>query len=560
MSHVHFLDVFDPAGLSAGLSDRDAAEQARSLGLAAPSPRLLALLTRIREQPPGVTVNVVGGRDQLPVQWIAGEPPRAEGEGAHCALWTLILPVDEDVQALAVAGPKIEAWVESLGLRMYDPQREAFERQEALDKAATQAIVQRRAEQKASAEATDVTHSDIMLIEPYGFFMNGVFGTFATFRQARAELSLREVCELWMKGRKLDHPYDIAPKRLITRLLQRFPFDGEGKGIWCGRHPLTEPVYQSDGVRVFRVSRGRLDEVLRQLLPLARGLFLTVAVPDLDLYVNRSRNPEAFAAHPMEKLAALDPDWQNHRLSKEKLVETLSKALGKVLMPLGFNLVEEKGPLRLICYERSLANGRVRHVVGYESTGLVAQARSQRYLETCEVPIGGKPELTRAVVAEMILNTARCRDDRDWLGLLGGGVDSSNEYCAMAVEDLERLILPQLNALRTAADLWAWHQRRPVAGDRFVPDSPGMMPPVGNWPAVRAWLKEGNGTPRHYHNPWHLSSSLYAARCLPDEQLLPMLDDWLASFNPEAEHLMPRARKLAEVLRAMPQTPMDAPL
>jgi len=42
--------------------------------------------------------------------------------------------------------------------------------------------------------------------------------------------------------------------------------------------------------------------------------------------------------------------------------------------------------------------------------------------------------------------------------------------------------------------------------------------------------------------------------------LLPLLDDWLAVFHPEAEHLMPRARKLAEVLRAMPQTPMDAPL
>lgn len=62
MSYVHFLDVFDPAGLPVGLSDNDAAEQIRILRLSAPSPRLLPLLTRIPQQSPGITVNVVGAR------------------------------------------------------------------------------------------------------------------------------------------------------------------------------------------------------------------------------------------------------------------------------------------------------------------------------------------------------------------------------------------------------------------------------------------------------------------------------------------------------------------
>lgn len=86
MSYVHFLEVFDPVGLPAGPSDRDAAEQARGQRLPTPSPRLLALLTRICQQPPGITVNVVGCKDHQPVDWVTGEPPRLEGEASNCAL------------------------------------------------------------------------------------------------------------------------------------------------------------------------------------------------------------------------------------------------------------------------------------------------------------------------------------------------------------------------------------------------------------------------------------------------------------------------------------------
>jgi hypothetical protein len=108
MSHVDFLDVFDPAGLPDGLSDREAAEQARNRRLAEPSPRLLALLTRIRQQPPGMTVNV------LSVEWIDGDHPRVEGEGANCALWTLVLPIDEDfdTEELEDVEPRITHWAE----------------------------------------------------------------------------------------------------------------------------------------------------------------------------------------------------------------------------------------------------------------------------------------------------------------------------------------------------------------------------------------------------------------------------------------------------------------
>lgn len=129
MSYVHFLDVFDPAGLPAGLSDRASVEQARGQRLATPSPRLLALLTRIRQQPLGTTVNVVNGQERQPVEWVAGEPPSVQGEGATCALWTLILPVDEDMEKLQGTVSQIEAWARELGLRVFDEAQQAFAQQ-----------------------------------------------------------------------------------------------------------------------------------------------------------------------------------------------------------------------------------------------------------------------------------------------------------------------------------------------------------------------------------------------------------------------------------------------
>ena len=120
MSYVHFVDVFDMEEAPAALSDGEAAEQAKGLRLAAPSPRLLALLTHIRQRTSGITVNVVGGAKQEEVRWVAGEPPRVEGDGATCALWTLILPVEEDFEELEEAMPQIQEWVATLGLRMHD--------------------------------------------------------------------------------------------------------------------------------------------------------------------------------------------------------------------------------------------------------------------------------------------------------------------------------------------------------------------------------------------------------------------------------------------------------
>lgn len=560
MSYVHFLDVFDPAGQPDALSDHDAAEAARSLRFSSPSPRLLALLTRIRQQPPAITVNVVGGQDQQPVEWVAGPTPSVTGEGANCALWTLILPVEDDFDALQDAVPQVVVWAKGLGLGVYDPQQEAFARQQAHEEAATQAIVARRAAQPP-VDSSSLAHSDIFIVENYGFAMSGTMHTFASFRESRPQLSLREVCDTWLTRRKFGKSYSLGIRRVISGLLERFPFESGATGLWCGRHPLNEPVSRSEAVWAIRVDTARLDDVLRELLPLARGWFLTVVVPEQDFYVNRTWDPEAFSAHPMERLQALDPEWMTHRLTDEQGLKRLTEALTKLLEPRGFQLVPDEEKTALVMFERQWMNGQVRHVVFYANgDGLVAQVRSQRFLETVVEPVMKCSYRSFSAVAEMTLWANRYREDVDWLG--AQGEIWSELQCTLAVEDLERLILPQLEGMHTAADLWKWARNQPVEAQKSDSErkSREVPPCVGDWAAAHAWLLKGTGKPWHYRDPWRMDRTMYAARCLPDEQLFPMLDDWLKAFHPEGSVYTPRTKQVIEILRAAPQTPPDAPL
>lgn len=79
MSYVHFLDVFDPVGLPKGLSDRDAAEQARSQRLTTPQP---APAGAINAHPPTTTGHHrQRGRWPGPVARGVGSRRSAAGDG-----------------------------------------------------------------------------------------------------------------------------------------------------------------------------------------------------------------------------------------------------------------------------------------------------------------------------------------------------------------------------------------------------------------------------------------------------------------------------------------------
>lgn len=124
MGFVYILEVCDPEGLSPDLPDHEAISRQRDRRLAEPSERLSMLLARIRQQPLGVTVNVVGGPQHLAVEWGAEQPGSAQGEGACFAHWTLMLPMEDDVDALQDAAESLTFWAEELGLRVFDVQRD----------------------------------------------------------------------------------------------------------------------------------------------------------------------------------------------------------------------------------------------------------------------------------------------------------------------------------------------------------------------------------------------------------------------------------------------------
>jgi hypothetical protein len=400
MSYVHFLEVFDPTGLPAGLSDREAAEQARKLLLSQPSPRLLALLTRIRQQPPGITVNVVGGQGQQPVEWVTGDPSHVQGEGANCALWTLVLPVDDDFEALQEAVPLLQALAVARGLRVYDAAA-------ALSRQSPSAAAEQPAPPAGPTSADELPGpSDILILQPPAFLT-----TLGELLQRQPGIDIYQAVRSFLREPKEYHYGCADTGRLLTRLLQAFPFETHGFSIWGGRHPLHEPLFRNEGVRLIRVAPEQLETVLWQLLPLARELFLSVAVPGLKLYVDRSGDPKKFQGHPLALLETLDPQWREHRMPRDKVDALFQQALTKVLHPHGFHVLDEKGAFRF-AFWRPLRLGGGRQVISYGG-GLRVEVQSDRYWGVKRA-VFPTIDLSSAAVANWTLSAERQRDNTDW--------------------------------------------------------------------------------------------------------------------------------------------------
>lgn len=397
MSYVHSLDVFDPAGLPVGLSDRDAAEQARSLRLTTPSPRLLALLTRIRQQPPGITVNVVGGKDQQPVQWVAGEPPRVQGEGAHRALWTLILPVDEDVEVLAAAVPQLEAWAKALGLRVFDETQEALTQRVPKPAPVTAPVV----------DGQELPGPGDILILDWGY------EPVSQLVRHPHNLKLRQVVQRCMqrefKKNQIYHEPNL--RRLLVRLLQSFPFETHGNRHWCGRHPVTAPLHRLPGLRLIRVAPEHRTEVLKRLLPLARELFLTVVLHDEEFFVERSRFTKDYKAQREFMLRDMDPDWAKLRLTPKQREKQLFRVLSDALAPHGFEPLPDK--VFKNTFTRPLRVGGGRQVIRFgASSGMGAHVQSERLLSVMHAS-GLKVDLTHASVVSFDRPSLVRQDDPD---------------------------------------------------------------------------------------------------------------------------------------------------
>jgi hypothetical protein len=533
------LEVFDPEGLPAGLSNKAAAEQARFQRLPVSSPRLLALLTHIRQWPTGITVNVVGGQNQQPVVWVAGDPPRVEGAGATCALWTLILPVEEDVQELQRAVPQIEAWAKALGLRVFDEVQEACAQQGPKPAAVAATVPVVDGEELPGP-------SDILILNWGARCVTEYVGHphYLKMRQfvqrCMARDKLAEINRTSSVQRQTYPEADV--QRLLQRLLEFFPFEAYGQSHWCGRHPVTEPLCKRPGLRLIRVAPEHRTEVLKRLIPLSRELFLTVVLHDREFFVERSRFEKDYKAQREFMLWDLDVNWTKVRLTPKQREKQLCHALTDALAPHGF----EHQPDKVFhnTFVRPLRHGGGLQMIQF-GDHLRAHVESDR-LSSVQRVVGWNTPPTvvsfdQSLLAEMAEPGACVWEGRS----------DSPEEIAWAVEDIRQLLLPVLDRLHTAQDLWEWL-------------SQPMTLPSGRFPGFSDLhsLKEWCGI---HQNFFALTKRIYAARCLPDEAFQPLLHVWRAAAEAESK-LRPdhpgikNTLKLAEAFEQMPQTPLCAPL
>ena len=114
-------------------------------------------------------------------------------------------------------------------------------------------------------------------------------------------------------------------------------------------------------------------------------------------------------------------------------------------------------------------------------------------------------------------------------------------------EDVVRLVIPRLDGMQTAADLFSkeWCFNKPI--DYF-------MPGFSDMPRLHAWMANKGNVLSGLHR------GIYSARCLPDEVFKPTAIAWMESLKNRSQPADMKEVKFIEVLLDMPQTPMDSPL
>lgn len=507
MSHVDFLDVFDPAGLPVGLSDREAAEQARHRRLSQPSPRLLALLTRIRQQPPGMTVNV------LSVEWIDGDPPRVEGEGANCALWTLVLPLDEDfdTEELEDVEPRITHWAEELGLRVIGELVEALEEDERDEAHPKERTPFRPPETGARPVRSPVSSDGVVSI-----FLNHHIGLSAFSNcQGRTEAELEELGNELMRMERFREGADIRRSlarrdRLILRLLQELPWQTHGSALWVDGDPaLRQHQWSGPGFKL-RVPENRLDEVMKVLIPLAMQLAAQVLVPSRRFWFTHWT---LIKLNAERQLQAWYPAWQTHSMEDDARRAMLIKGLGARLEPLGFEF--EEGPGDMFRFTRPLKLGGGYQMVSSGGTGFFLirlKVTSARMLHM-QAQLGRAPASAalRGFEAEGLVI------DHDMLNAHTHpfGCLDYEEQATWYFEEFERLALPALEHLQTARAVYEWY-----------------------WDD-----KWENG----FKDRW-LWRSIYAARYLPDAEFFPIVDQFISKYKTDNPN-----HAFGRFIRAQPQ-------
>ena len=190
--------------------------------------------------------------------------------------------------------------------------------------------------------------------------------------------------------------------------------------------------------------------------------------------------------------------------------------------------------------------------------GVIAEVQSER-LKSVLRAVGWPCEMRSAGVVTLSLGVMRGLDHPDWDGpnnrSSGARVPVSPEHIVHALEDFERLILPSLDVLHTARDLWVWYQRPNGYSLSFPGYSYALsFPGFADESVVKAWLLDPQS------NLDRTREAMYSARVLPDERYFPLLDAWEAGLSTRPEVTFVNLLKRAQGYRKLPQTPPDGPL
>lgn len=327
-------------------------------------------------------------------------------------------------------------------------------------------------------------------------------------------------------------------RRVVERVLSRFPWESSSEEVWCGAHPLLDTSLQNIKAKVWtlRVAPAHAPEVLRTLMPVARQLGVSLVVPYFNFFVDAAHDVAEREVYPQKTVAKYDPQW-DEALDVPRAKKKLYDGLAALFAPFGFE--PHEGSTDLFSMARPLDEWRSHqriHVgqgygVGFEvCSGLIRDAKA-RIFENHSFLLKHSP------AAFVSLGELRTRSDHLWGG---DGADScwaTDELVQLALDDAQRLLVPLIPQLSTAKGIYDWY-----------------FDPV--WAALnRGSLSDWNGRVSNQTTPMLNEAAMLMARVLPDEPYIALLDDWEKNLRAKGEPLPGPSGclKFSAFYRQMPQ-------
>lgn len=372
---------------------------------------------------------------------------------------------------------------------------------------------------------------EIHLHRNFGFFFRRVRGKGMAIDQATKEL-LGGACDGGM----------ARARRVVERVLSMFPWESASDEIWCGVHPLLDASLQNTAAKVWtlQVAPAHAPEVLRTLMPIARQLGVSVAVPYFNFFVDAAQALAEREVYPEKTVAKYDPRW-NEALDVPAAKKDLYEGLTALFETFGF--VPHEGATDLFSLKRSLEGGRsYQRVFVSQGNGVEFEVCSGLLRET-KAQIFEFPhvKLEHSAAASTQLRTLREWSDRAWDGDGADGCWATEELVQLALADARRLIVPLVDLWTSARGVYDWY---------FDPA----------WAVLNRWsFSDWSGlildqSERAYSYMLNESPFL-VARLLPDAPYMALLNDWEQKLRSRGEPKPGAIRclKYAAAYRQMPQ-------